>query len=73
MDVTMPHMNGIDATRLLSSEMPEVRVIGLSMHANGMAATIQVAGAVLYFVKDGRIEDLIAAIREVCPRQGNEP
>jgi signal transduction histidine kinase/ActR/RegA family two-component response regulator len=73
MDVTMRQMNGIDATRHLLSEMPGVRVIGLSMHANEMAAMMQAAGAVRYFVKDGRIEDLIAAIREVCPRQGNEP
>jgi CheY-like chemotaxis protein len=69
MDVTMPKMNGIDATRLLLSEMPEVRVIGLSMHADEMARLMLAAGAVRYFVKDGRIEDLMEAIREVCPRQ----
>jgi CheY-like chemotaxis protein len=72
MDVTMPRMNGIDATRLLLSEMPEVRVIGLSMHAHDMKAQMHAAGAVRYLVKDGPIEDLVAAIREVCPRQDNE-
>ena len=72
MDVTMPQMNGIDATRLLLSEIPGARVIGLSMHVSGMATMMQAAGAVRYFVKDGRIEDLIEAIREVRPRQDNE-
>ena len=65
MDVTMPRMNGIEATRILSSEMPKVRVIGLSMHAHcDMAAQMQEAGAVRYLAKDGPIEDLVAAIRE---------
>lgn len=65
MDITMPRMNGIDATRVLSREMPEVRVIGLSMHTNlDMAAQMQEAGAVRYLAKDGPIEDLVAAIRE---------
>jgi DNA-binding NarL/FixJ family response regulator len=72
MDVTMPQMNGIDATRLLLSEMPEARVIGLSMNAHEMATLMQAAGAVRYFAKDGHIEDLVEAIREVCPRQDNE-
>jgi PAS domain S-box-containing protein len=72
MDVTMPQMDGIDATRLLLSEVPEVRIIGLSMHAHEMAALMKEAGAVRYFAKDGHIEDLAEAIREVCPRQDNE-
>jgi signal transduction histidine kinase/ActR/RegA family two-component response regulator len=73
MDVTMPQMNGIDATRLLLSEMPRVRVIGLSMHAHEMATLMQAAGAIRYLAKDGQIEDLIKAIREVCLQQANEP
>ena len=73
MDVTMPEMNGIEATHLLLSEMPEVRVIGLSMHTHEeMAALMRAAGAVRYLAKGGQIEDLIKAIREVCPRQDND-
>ncbi len=64
MDVTMPRMSGIEATRSLVYEMPNVRVIGLSMHAqDDMAAQMRAAGAVSYLVKDGPIEDLVAAVR----------
>jgi len=65
MDVVMPLMNGIDSTRLIKNEMPNVQIIGLSMHAQDvMAAQMLAAGAVRYLVKDGPIEDLVAAIKE---------
>ena len=34
MDVNMPHLNGIEATRLLLKELPAVKVIGLSMYSD---------------------------------------
>jgi PAS domain S-box-containing protein len=65
MDISMPRMNGIDATRRLTSEMPGVHVIGLSIHTGvDMAAQMRAAGAVCYLMKDGAVEDLVAAIRE---------
>ena len=64
MDVAMPRMNGIDATRILVAERPQCRVIALSMHQQAdMAAAMRQAGAVLYLPKDGPAETLIAAIR----------
>ena len=67
MDVTMPRLNGIDATRRITSAMPEVHVIGLSMHArDDMAASMLRAGACAYLSKDGPTEDLLAAIRAAC-------
>jgi len=67
MDVSMPVMSGIDATRVLLAEMPSVRVIGLSMHAQAdMAAQMRAAGAVRYLVKDGPMEDLLKAIRDAA-------
>ena len=53
MDVTMPDMNGIDATRKIMEETPGVKVIGLSMHSDrryvlGMLE----AGACGYLLKD---------------------
>ncbi len=64
MDIGMPVMNGIDATRIIASEMPSVRVIGLSMHdeASRAAAMIE-AGAVAYLNKAGASEELISVIR----------
>ncbi len=64
MDVAMPRMNGIEATKLISRELPKTRVIGLSMHAEGdMAAAMRAAGASAYLTKGGPSEDLSAAIR----------
>ena len=64
MDVTMPRMTGIEATKLIRREMPKTRVIGLSMHAESdMAKAMCAAGASAYLTKGGPSEDLIAAIR----------
>jgi len=66
MDVSMPGLNGIDATRMIVSEMPEVRVLCLSMHSDHsmVAATLE-AGAAGYLVKDCAGTELVDAIREV--------
>jgi PAS domain S-box-containing protein len=67
MDVNMPGMNGIDATRHIMSEMPDVKVIGLSMHEEADRASAMLkAGAVDYIHKASPSEDLIASIRAHC-------
>ncbi len=64
MDVTMPNMNGIEATRRIKEEFPQVRVVALSMHEpQDMAVAMRDAGAQTYLAKDGPSEDLIRAIR----------
>ena len=64
MDVTMPRMTGIEATKLISRELPKTRVVGLSMHAESdMAQAMRAAGAAAYLSKGGPSEDLLAAIR----------
>ena len=64
MDVSMPRMDGIEATRRLKAEMLPVRVIGLSMHTdNDMAKTMCDAGAVAYLNKVGPAEKLVETIR----------
>jgi PAS domain S-box-containing protein len=63
MDVSMPKMNGIDATRWLTTNLPRVRVIGLSMHEDEpVALAMREAGAVAFVTKDGPSAALMAAI-----------
>jgi PAS domain S-box-containing protein len=65
MDVSMLGMNGIDATRIIHEEMPQVRVIGLSMfEEDDKAAAMRDAGAVNYVTKSGPADALINAIRK---------
>ena len=64
MDINMPEMNGIDATRAIHAEFPTMRVIGLSMFDRGdQQAAMQDAGAVAYVSKSGPVEAFLAAIR----------
>jgi CheY-like chemotaxis protein len=70
MDINMPRMNGIEATRQIKQEMPKVRVIGLSLHDQAdMADALLAAGASAYVTKGGPSDHLVAAIRTTC----NEP
>jgi DNA-binding NarL/FixJ family response regulator len=63
MDVDMPHMNGIEATRNIAKVYPLVRIIGLSMHdQKAIAAQMLAAGAALFLTKDGPIDELLSAI-----------
>jgi DNA-binding NarL/FixJ family response regulator len=64
MDLSMPRLNGIEATRKIVSELPAVRVIGLSMHEEeyGISA-MRRAGAVQCVIKAGPPDDLVTAIR----------
>jgi PAS domain S-box-containing protein len=74
MDVNMPVMNGIEATKILMKEMPHLKVIALSMHLDGEAANaMREAGAVAFLTKGGPSEDLVEAIRACCRQRTMEP
>jgi DNA-binding NarL/FixJ family response regulator len=68
MDLSMPRMNGIEATQRIKEELPCVRVIGLSMYEQAdRADALLKAGAVAYLNKAGPSDELIAAIRRSEP------
>ena len=67
MDVSMPELNGIEATRRLASSVPHARVVALSMHKDSVyVREILRAGARGYLLKDSGAADLVAAIRAVA-------
>jgi DNA-binding NarL/FixJ family response regulator len=68
MDVTMPRLDGIEATRRIKQSRPRTRVIGLSMHEDAdMAKAMLEAGAAAYFRKDAPAAALISAIFAAVP------
>ncbi len=64
MDVTLPRLNGIQATRRIRENKKDACIIGLSMHEKrDMASAMREAGASYYLSKGGPSELLVAAIR----------
>ncbi|MEX0647763.1 MAG: PAS domain S-box protein [Balneolaceae bacterium] len=64
MDVNMPKMNGIQATKRIVSENSNIRVIGLSLHDNkNVALSMKRAGASSFLTKTEAFETLCATIR----------
>jgi signal transduction histidine kinase/CheY-like chemotaxis protein len=65
MDVSMPLLNGVEATRRIKTEAPEVAVIGLSMHSSEEVRRRMIdAGARDYLIKDRPAPELLSAIKK---------
>ena len=66
MDIGMPHMSGIDASRVIRSEHPEIQVIALSMFEEAeMGKKMKEAGAERYFCKNEPWSETIQGIHHV--------
>jgi len=71
MDVTMPELNGIEATRRIAEIVPRARVLALSMHRDSVyVREILRAGARGYLLKDSGEADLVSAVRAVAQGEG---
>lgn len=70
MDIGMPELNGIEATRKIADERPTTKVIVLSMHCDKryVAAALK-AGAAGYIWKNGCYKDLRSAVQSVMNGQ----
>jgi DNA-binding NarL/FixJ family response regulator len=70
-DVSMPELNGIEATRRIGEVSPRSRVIALSMHKDAVYVREMLrAGARGYLLKDAMDTDLIGAVRAVARGEG---
>lgn len=67
MDISMPELNGVDATRRLVGEVPGIKVIALSMNSDRRYVIAMFeAGAVGYLLKNSASDELIQAVRTVA-------
>ena len=70
MDISMPDLNGIDATRRIKERSPGIQVLAVSAHADRrFVAHMLAAGASGYLLKDSAFEELCRAIHTVAGKQ----
>ena len=71
MDVTMPELNGIEATKGILSEFPDTKIVALSIHSEKQFVQDMLqAGAAGYILKESVPEDLVKGIRSVIHGDG---
>ena len=67
MDVTMPNMDGVEATRQIRLQQPDARIVMLTMHSDqDIVANAIRAGASGYLTKDCSGDELVGAIRAIA-------
>jgi len=72
MDLSMPRLNGIEATKIIHQQHPEIQIIGLSLYTEDERAREMIeAGAVHYLSKAGAPSELKNAIRRFRSRDAD--
>jgi DNA-binding NarL/FixJ family response regulator len=66
MDLKMPGMDGITATRMIKGKMPNCEILMLTLYAEDFVKEAIEAGASGYLLKDSDCEQIVIAIRQVC-------
>lgn len=67
MDIGMPYLNGLDATKQIRKELPQIRVLVLSQHDSSPMLTAAIdAGASAYITKAQAAHDLLTALERVA-------
>ncbi|NQX98674.1 MAG: response regulator transcription factor [Flavobacteriales bacterium] len=70
MDIAMPKMNGVDATKIITELYPRINVLALTMHVEETYIMNMIkAGALGYILKDSGREKLIEAIKTVYRKE----
>lgn len=70
LDISIPHLNGLDLAEKLKVELPEVKVVILTMHKSGeFVSKALCAGVRGYVLKDNALEELIECIELVSERK----
>lgn len=69
MDVSMPICDGVEATRRIRLELPEVQVVMLTMHVDReVIADARLAGAAGYLVKDCSVDEIAETVRQAADK-----
>jgi len=70
MDICLPDLNGVEATRRILSQFPHIKVIAFSMHSDSLFVLNMLnAGASGYLLKDCALEELAKAVRTVMTQK----
>lgn len=66
MDINMPEMNGVEATKKIKAKWPMIKIIGLSFYEDKkIAEVMRKAGASAFITKSNVIKELCSAIRSL--------
>lgn len=69
MDLKMPEINGVEATKIIHTAFPDIKIIALtSYHTKSFIANMIAVGAVAYLIKNATPQELLLTINEVAEK-----